>query len=201
MKKILVSILFILFGTQGFAQSFDKGLEAYDAGDYATAMKEWKPLAEQGNASVQYNLGYMYRYGKGVLLNNAEALKWFRLAAEQGKANAQMMLGGIYKNGDGVLQDYAEAVKWFRLAAEKGTAEHGTEQAQAILGLMYQNGMGVPQDNVKAHMWTNIASANGLKEAGGMRDKLAAKMTASDISKAQAIARECMASDYKKCGD
>ena len=164
MKKLLVCILFVLFGTQGFAQSFDKGLEAYDAGDYATAMKEWKPLAEQGDASVQYNLGYMYRYGEGVLPDNAEALKWFRLAAE------------------------------------KGTVEHGTEQAQAILGLMYQNGMGVLQDNVKAHMWTNIASANGLKEAGGMRDKLAAKMTASDISKAQAMARECMASDYKKCG-
>jgi hypothetical protein len=41
-------------------------LDASERGDYATALKEWTPLAEQGYADAQYNLGDMYRYGLGV---------------------------------------------------------------------------------------------------------------------------------------
>ncbi len=66
-----------------------KGLDAYNAGDYATAMKEWRPLAEQGNVNAQYNLGFMYDKGKGVPKDDAEAAKWYRLAADQGNADAQ----------------------------------------------------------------------------------------------------------------
>ena len=65
---------------------------------------------------------------------------------------------------------------------------------------MYGQGMGVLQDNVMAHMWLNIASANGADEAGGWRDEIGEKMTPADISKAQAMARECMSSGYTKCG-
>ena len=63
------------------AQDFDKGLAAAQSGDFATALKEWRPLAEQGNAGAQHNLGVMYEGGQGVLQDNAEAVKWFRLAA------------------------------------------------------------------------------------------------------------------------
>ena len=45
---------------------FDKGLIAAQNGDFATALREWTPLAEQGDASAQFNLGVMYRNGKGV---------------------------------------------------------------------------------------------------------------------------------------
>ena len=65
---------------------------------------------------------------------------------------------------------------------------------------MYERGSGVLQDNTKAHMWYNIASANGNEKAGGYRDERAGLMTNADISKAQAMARECMDSDYTKCG-
>ena len=62
---------------------------------------------------------------------------------------------------------------------------------------MYEKGNGVLQDNLTAHMWYNISSANGGISG---RDWVAGLMTASDISKATAMARECMASGYKKCG-
>ena len=103
--------------------------------------------------------------------------------------------GTEYYYGFGVPKDYAEAVKWFRLAAEQGYTD-----AQFFLGLVYQDGKGVLQDNVMAHMWYNITSANGDAIAGGLRDEIAKEMTSADISKAQAMARECMNSGYTKCG-
>src|SRR5437660_11013404 len=68
---------------------FQKGLAAYKAGDFATALKEWRPLAEQGLAKAQHNLGGIYDNGRGVPPNYGEALRWHRLAAEQGFAAAQ----------------------------------------------------------------------------------------------------------------
>ena len=123
-------------------------------------------------------------------------MKWYRLAADQGVATAQYNLGSMYYNGRGVLQDYEEAVFWYRLAAEQGNA-----RAQYNLGVMYANGRGLLQDNVVAHTWYNIASANGFAKAGERRDALAARMTAKELAKAQALARECLKSGYKSCGD
>ncbi len=80
--------------------------------------------AEQGNAEAQFELGWMYRKGKGVPKNNAEAVKWFRLAAEQGHIKAQCSLGWIYSRGeDNFPQDGMEALKWYWLAAEQGHGE------------------------------------------------------------------------------
>ena len=95
---------------------FQKGLTAHESGDYATALREWKPLAEQGDSDAQFNLGQMYYYGRGVPRNYKTAVKWFRLAAEQGDADAQYNLGAMHENGRGVLQDDKTAVKWYTLA-------------------------------------------------------------------------------------
>jgi hypothetical protein len=177
------------------AQDFQKGVAAYQSGDYVTALQEWRPLAEQGDAAAQTIIGSMYKNGEGVLQNYAEAVKWYRLAAEQGNATSQYNLGLMYDNGEGVLQDYAEAMKWYRLAAEQGIAK-----AQNNIGVMYELGRSVLQNNVRAHMWYNIAAANGAEKSGEWRDQIAAKMTSADISKAQSMARECMSSNYKNCG-
>jgi len=137
----------------------------------------------------------MYGQGQGVPQDDAEAIRWYRLAADQGNASAQYNLGVMYRRGDGVPQDYAEAIRWYRLAADQGNAS-----AQYNLGIMYGQGQGVLQDNVMAHMWYNIASANGNDKSGEWRDERAGLMTPADISKAQAMARECMSSGYTKCG-
>ena len=70
-----------LLPTVGAAQDFDKGSSAYDSGDYTAAIREFKPLAEQGNASAQYNLGLMYRMGQGAPQNDIEAARWYKKAA------------------------------------------------------------------------------------------------------------------------
>ena len=186
----LATVLSLAF-TQVTAQDFNKGVEALAADDYAIAMKELKPLAEEGNVDAQYFLGMMYENGNGVLKDAIEAVKWYRLAAEQGDVNAQLFLGIMYKNGDGVIQDYAKALKWLRLSAEQGDAD-----AQFRLGIIKAEGT----DYLTVHMWYNIASANGHENAGDSRDELAALMTVSEITKATAMAKECMNSNYKKCG-
>ena len=197
MKHFTIILAFLMtLSSPVAAQDFQKGVTAYQARDYATALQEWTPLAEAGDSAAQNNLGLMYRKGDGVPQDYKEAVKWYRLAAEQGGVNAQYNLGVMYDNGDGVPQDYKEAVKWYRLAAEQGDAK-----AQNNLGFMYQIGQGVLQDNAIAHMWYNIAAANGDQaDSAKNRDKIAKKMTPAAIEKAQAMARECMSSDYKKCG-
>ena len=57
-----------------------------NAKDYATALREWTPLAEQGDARAQSNLGYMYENGRGVLQDYVRAHMWFNIAASSGES-------------------------------------------------------------------------------------------------------------------
>ena len=77
------------------AQDIVTGYTAYLAGDHETAVNEWRPLAEQGDATAQLLLGVMYDEGLGVPQDHAEAVRWFLLAAEQGEALAQNNLGDM----------------------------------------------------------------------------------------------------------
>jgi TPR repeat protein len=168
---------------------FATGQRAYESGDYATALKEWRTLAVQGHARAQAAFGVMYANGRGVAQDYAEAVRWFRKAAEQGHADAQFNLGRMYGQGRGVTQDDAEAVRWYRKAADQGHAD-----AQFHLGLMYGQGQGVTQDYVEAHMWFNLAasraSVEDQKKYAEKRDSLARIMTAEQIAEAQRRARE-----------
>ena len=169
-------------------------MTAAQSGDFATALKEWKPLAEEGNAAAQNNLGLMYHNGWGVPQDDKEAVYWYRLAVEQGYATAQYNLGLLYEKGKGVPQDDKEAVRLYRLAAEQGYAD-----AQGNLGVMYVFGKGVTKDFVYAHMWGNIALMNGNERGASVRGHVAEKMTSSQIEEAQRLARECVKKNYKGC--
>ena len=166
------------------------GAAAYIRGDYATAIREWRPLANQGNANAQFFLGVMYDKGRGVPEDYAKAMKWYRKAAEHGVAKAQHFVGVMYDIGEGVPQDYAKAMKWYRKAAEQGYAE-----AQTNLGRMYYKGLGVPPDYLQAHMWFNLAAfsfppGEKLDMALKNRDIVAKRMTPAQISEAEKLARE-----------
>ncbi len=89
------------------------------SGDYMTALRLWRPLAAQGYAYAQYNLGGMYREGQGVPQDYAEAAKWYRKAAKQGYAQAQYNVGVMYGKGRGVPQNNVQAHMWFSLAASR----------------------------------------------------------------------------------
>jgi uncharacterized protein len=102
------------------AADFQKGLTAAQSGDFATALREWEPLAKQGDASAQFNLGFMYDEGQGVSQNNKTAVKWYTLAAKQGYALAQYNLGRMYGLGTGVIQDNVYAHMWGNIASSNG---------------------------------------------------------------------------------
>lgn len=196
LQSLVLAITLLVGGVSvATAQDFDKGVDAYKAGDYQTALQEWRPLAEQGNAPAQFGLGQLYYYGKGVLQDNAQALMWYQRATNQGFVHGQNRLGMMYAQGIGVPQDYAEALKWYGLAAKQGSA-----MAQERLGMMYARGQGILRNDVIAHMWTSIASVNGDPDAGELRKIISRLMTNADISKAQQMASECMSSNYQNCG-
>jgi len=181
----LVAVALFVGSMTAHGADFATGVKAYNRGDYATALRIMRELAEQGDAGAQYNLGFMYEKGQGVTRDYAEAMRWYRKAADQGDAGAQYNLGLMYDKGQGVAQDFAEAVRWYRKAADQGYAG-----AQAILGLMYGKGQGVTRDYVQAHMWSNLAAAQGDERASKIRDIIAKSITAEQIAQAKKLARE-----------
>ena len=114
---------------------YQAGVDAYERGDYETALKEWRPLANQGLAVAQNNLGWMYDQGEGVAQNYAEAMKWYRLAADQGLAAAQNNLGAMYINGEGVRRNYVQGYMWLSLAAKQGYKRAVLPQGQLERGM------------------------------------------------------------------
>jgi len=100
--------------------SYQEGIDAYIKGNYAAALGNFKPLAEQGNAQAQFSIGVMYRQGQGVAQDDKQAVDWWSKASEQGHVEAQDNLGLRYARGQGVAQDLVQADKWFTIAAAAG---------------------------------------------------------------------------------
>jgi TonB family protein len=122
---IFVALLTLGFGAGAIAGPMEDGQAAYDRGDFPEAQSLWRPLAEEGIARAQNNLGVLYENGKGVPQDLNEALKWYRLAAEQNYGGAQNNLGLIYALGRGVPRDPVRAYMWFSLAASSLSGDIG----------------------------------------------------------------------------
>ena len=123
LKKILISLLLSigLIGATSIAYAdFNDGWNAYVQEDYKGASKEWKTLAEKGDAKSQTNLGILYYNGKGVLKDYKKAVEWLTKAAEQGEAEAQFILAEIYIEGKAIGKSYKNAKYWVELAYENG---------------------------------------------------------------------------------
>ncbi len=114
-----LSLLLTLFAAQAHAD-YQAGVTAYQAGDYETALEEFRVLAEKDVAIAQTNLGYMYSLGEGVEQDLEAAAKWFRKAAEGGSTAAQLTMGGLVYHGEGVDPNPLEAYAWFSVAAAGG---------------------------------------------------------------------------------
>lgn len=179
----ILSVLPLLFSPISWGADFAKGQDAYNSGDYQTAIAEWQPLADGGDAEAQFGMGLLYANGFGVPLDDNEALKWYHLAAAQEHANAQCNIAVMHANGWGVPQSDAEAFKWYSLAADQGVIE-----AQNAVAKMHFGGFGAEQSNVLAHKWYNIAAELGDLNATSKRDDLVPKMSAEEIAEAEQMA-------------
>jgi TPR repeat protein len=188
------ALIILLLLTSPLLADFKAGLEAFDRNDFTTAYNEWLPIAQNGDANAQFNIGLLYAMGKGVSQDAAKAAEWYRKAAEQGVAAAEYNLGVMYANGDGVTRDVHEAVKWLQKAADAGipmgrdelanlygssavanyaksleghrkSAEGGNPTAQFDLALMYDLGRGTQRDYAQAMKWYRAAADQGYAPA------------------------------------
>jgi hypothetical protein len=188
-QTTFLAVLPLLLSSIAWSADFATGQEAYNSGDYETALTEWRPFAEAGDADGQFGMGLLYGNGFGVALDDEQALKWYGLAASQGHAEAQCNLAVMHANGWGVPQSDEEAFKWYGLAAEQGATS-----AQINVGRMYAGGFGVAQDKVQGHKWFSIATELGDDDATFNRDILAEVMSVEEIAEANRLTIEWMES-------
>ena len=96
----------------------DAGGEAFLRGDYQTAFKLEKPLADRGDAGAENEIGMLYEHGWGVTKNYAEAFEWYSKAAAQGNKDAQDCVAAMYAHGAGVKQSYVKAYFWYSISRD-----------------------------------------------------------------------------------
>ncbi|MEZ0244780.1 MAG: SPOR domain-containing protein [Sphingomonas sp.] len=133
-----------------------QGVDAWERGDYKTAVDKWRGPAIAGNPDAQFNLGQAYKLGRGVPADLNMAEEWYRKAAVQGHPQAEDNYGlALFQNGK-----RTEAVAWLEKSAARGEP-----RAQFVLGTMYFNGDGVERDWVRAYALIVRASQSGLPQA------------------------------------
>lgn len=189
--RFLALIAFLMSPTAYLAADVQKGLNAYDVGDYETCYAECLGPAEEGDAIGQFCVGRLYANGFGVMMDDAEALKWYGLAAEQGHAEAQFNLGVMHANGWGVAMNDAEAARYYRMAAEGGFV-----QAMSSLAYVTYRGIGVEEDLVEGYTWYAIAAELGDLSALSDRDDLGERLSLDQLQTGQAMAAEWL-EDYQ----
>lgn len=164
---LLAAVLLVAGPDRLWAADFEKGADAYSRADYAEALRQWQPLAQQGDEIAAFRLGNMYYDGLGVYQNLGTAAKYYTLAAKRGHAAAQVRLGDMYSGGWGVRRSAKTAEFWWRAAIEKGNAD-----AALSLGVMYSkkrvNAKDCPEtmrNLFTAEDWFQLASQLGNQNA------------------------------------
>lgn len=156
-----LALAFVLMSpVPALAAPYDDAKAAQARGDYATAARIYRSLADQGNVAALTQLGILYRIGRGVPRDYDEAVGLLRRAAALGSANAQYQVGDMYLRGLGVEQDLLEAARWYTRAAEQGHP-----LAQFGLGVLYKLGGGVRKSSTRAAKWFARSAAQGIAEA------------------------------------
>ena len=158
------------------------GLKAYEAGDYATALQEFLPLAEAGQASAQAAIGQMYLDGHGVPQDPAQAAIWLEKAANGGSARARAQIGAMYATGTGVAADEMKASYWLLKAANQNV-----RQSQRLMSQRFYHGQGVPRDIVQSFLYAALSARQGDPEGQAMTQILAGRMTPDEQARAQAL--------------
>lgn len=129
--------------------------------DYSNAIKWFTKASEAGSSDADYSLGYFYRHGLGVKVDNEKAVDYYQRAADKNYKFAYEELADMYLQALGVKFDPEKALFLYQRAANEDIAS-----AQTSLGWMYQEGIGVRQDFDTARFWYN--KAVGQDDTRGM---------------------------------
>ena len=154
-RVLLISALLLVFVSPAWADLLT-GAKAYRSGDFASALAEFRKLADEGMPLAQFALGQLYAEGAGVPQDFDEATKWYELAGRSGLAQAQYTLGVAHYTGIGAPRNYLQAARWYEKAARQGDA-----RSQNNLGYLYESGKGVRQNHATAVEWYRLAAESG----------------------------------------
>lgn len=174
------------------AEALANAHKAFGDRDYAGALELFLPLAEDGNAEAQTQLGLMYRTGLLGMADYDQAAMWFEAAVAQHHPDALFNLGLMYFQHElepisGPVTRYAlseAAFVRFHEAARLGHAD-----AQLYLGHMFAEGMGVDRDPIEAYKWYQLAAWQRNSLATSARDRLSGKLSSDELNQAKASAR------------
>jgi len=158
------------------------GLKAYQAGDYETALREFLPLAEAGQATAQAAVGQMYLSGQGVPVDPQQAALWLERAAEGGNARARYQIGNMYAAGYGVAADDMKASYYLIKAANQNMAD-----AQLAMAQRFYHGQGVPKDLVQSFLYAALAARQGNQDALSIANAVGAELTPEEQGRASAL--------------
>jgi TPR repeat protein len=153
LKKFGAGLLFIalfLVGPSNVLADYEDGLFASHRGDYLTAFREFRSLAEEGHIKAQLQLGIMYEMGLGIKQDYSEASKWYQKAAIQGDKAAQKRLLEMRKKGLNTTFQPSVPDSW-----QGNTTK---PQSQYDIGVMYFRGFGVKRDFAIAYRWFFMAA-------------------------------------------
>jgi TPR repeat protein len=181
-SRVFLAAVSLFLATAAWSGDYQTGRDAYDIGDYSTALTVWQPLAEGGDANGQFGLGLLYGNGFGVDMIDEQALLWYGKAADQGHAAAQCNLAVMHLNGWGVPMNEEEAAKYYLMAAEQGITE-----AQIALGLIFAADYSPLYNKEEAYKWFSVADRLGDLNAGPKREDQAARLSADEVIEADGM--------------
>jgi len=157
------------------------GVDAYNAGDYARALKEWRPAALAGDTDAQFNLGQLYKLGRGVPVDQAQAMEWYKRAADHGHVKSQENYAVLmFQSGR-----RQEAIPYLERLAQVGRPI-----GQYFLGTAYFNGDGVGRDPVKGYAYMTLAAAQLLPQAQTALDQMNDRLPNADKERGLALAQQ-----------
>lgn len=151
-----LAVLAIIFAAPSALADVKAGVDAWAQGDYAKALKLWRPLAQAGDADAQFNLAQAYKLGRGVPHDMNAALDWYQKALVQGHRQAEDAFGLLLFQQNRRV----EAMPYLQRSAERGEV-----RAQYLVGLALFNGDLLPRDWVHAYALMTRASAAGVDQA------------------------------------
>mgnify|MGYP005849499897 CR=1 FL=1 len=173
----------ILTFSPASAEPLDEGVAAYERGDYRTAIEAWMPLADQGDVDALFNMGQLYRMGKGLARDPVMAEYFYRQAAEKGHLAAQGNLGTLYFFGFDDSPRVEAALQWWQKAARGGDP-----RSQYMIGILYYNGGYLERDKVRAYAWIRRAAVAGLPEAVEAEGKLIRALSVQELAAGNSLA-------------
>ena len=155
---------------------------------WQTLFKEKLQEAKQGNSHAQFDVGSMYKNGRGVSPDRDKAIEWYskaatqdnqkavtrlkllqaneqrfkkeRVSATNGNKESQYKIGNMYTEGIGTSIDFSKAAEAYELSARQGYAK-----AEYKLGLVHYEGTGVRTNKKTAYKWFKQAAEKGYPSA------------------------------------